>query len=1016
MDPDAPAFSLDDEFYTSQLDKNLNYNIYKDGKWGSYWHLEMDPPKDVECSHAFCALEERGNLSSFKWFEDSLDPSIHRNSESIVYVYYSSLNFKDVMLSVARISSNDSFSFGRLIENCLGFEFSGKNENGDRLMGIVQSKGIATLVQSLPYLTWPVPDNMTLEEAASIPVVYATVIYAFFFKMKLKEGSSVLIHSGSGGIGQAAINICLHYKCNIFTTVGTPEKVEFIKKTFPQIPESHISNSRDTSFRTMIMEETKGRGVDVVLNSLAEDKLRASVRCVAKGGHFLEIGKFDMVKNNLLELGHFLNDIIFCSVQLDVAALNNQGETTVEVFNQLKEMLDQGIIKPIQRTVFQNNEVESAFRFMASGKHIGKVVIKIRDEESDLKAKPTLIRLNAKPRVLCQENKSYVVLGGLGGFGMELVDWLIIRGARNIVITSRTGIQNGYQSYRIKIWRSYGARVVISTPNITKISEVKNLLEMANSLGSVAGIFNLAVILKDDVFSKQTEETFTTVFDPKAIATGHLDQLSRKMCPHLEYFVVFSSIISSLGNVEQTNYGFANCVTEIICEARRADNLPALAIQWGPLGEVGIVSEFLKHNVSVTLGGHAQQKVKSCLETLNYFMKQNNPIVCSRIIAEKRNVDSDIITTVANALGIKDLKTISLSWTLPELGMDSILGMELKQILEAEFNIFFTPEDLRTMTFGKLYKLKEGNTNALNSDTTDKVTPQLQFFMNEETSNQLILRIPLLDGKMQEPVSIDENPTVFVFPGIEGLALTMEPLAKNLPVQVLCFQYHFVDTKNFIHELSNHFSSYIREKLRPEQKFYFIAHSFGAAIAVEVAEILEKQGRTGYIWLLDTSPTATKMIITRKMEENALIDEEMLQNQVCIRVIQTLMPELPKEKYSKYIEASASWESKKNTCLSMLSGGEENEKFMHKLLDKSYSIFKSIPSYEKSQYRLQSPVVLIRCVKNEFDLPLDDAYGLKEHFENSIEVHKIEDVDHFSILLHPKTSEIIMESSAWKKD
>ncbi|XP_065216376.1 fatty acid synthase-like [Planococcus citri] len=1018
LDPDAPTFSFDDEFYKSQFDKNLNYNIYKEGKWGGYWNLEMDPISDVKCAHAFCTLEERGNLSSFKWVQDSLDPSMNTNThtESMVNVYYSSLNFKDVMLSVARISLNDSFSFSRLVESYLGCEFSGKNENGDRLMGIVRGKGITTVVESLPYLTWPVPDSITLEEAASIPVVYATVIYAFFFKMNLKEGSSILIHAGSGGIGQAAINICLHYKCNIFTTVGTREKVEFIRKTFPQIPESHIGNSRDTSFRTMIMEETQGRGVDVVLNSLAEDKLRASVRCVAKGGHFLEIGKFDMVKNNLLELGHFLNDIVFYSVQLDVAALNSQSEITVGIFNKLKEMLDQGIIKPIQRTVFQTNEVESAFRFMASGKHVGKIVIKIRDEESNSKAKPTLIRLKAKPRVLCQENKSYVVVGGLGGFGLELIDWLITRGARNVVITSRTGIQNGYQSYRIKIWRSYGAKIVISTADITKKSEVKNLLEMGNALGSVAGIFNLAVVLEDHIFYKQTVETFSTVLDPKAIATDHLDQLSRKMCPHLEYFVVFSSVIANYGNVEQTNYGFANSITERICEARQADNLPALAIQWGAIGEVGIVSEFLKHNTSVTIGGYAQQKVKSCLETINYFMKQKNPVVCSRIIAEKRKTDSDIITTVANALGIKDLKTISLSWTLPELGMDSILGMELKQILEAEFNIFLTPEDLRTMTFAKLYKLKEGDKNVLDSGTANRTSTQLQFFLNKEISDQLVLRIPFLDGKMQQPISIDENPTVFVFPGIEGLALTMEPLAKNLPVQVLCFQYHFVEAKDFIRELSNHFSSYILEKLPSEQKFNIIGHSFGTAIAMEVAEILEKNGRTGHIWLLDSSPTVVKMGITQKIEEHALLNDEMIQNQVCIRVIQTFMPGLPKEKYLKYLEASPNWESKKKTCFSMLPGGEKNEKSMHYLLDKSYSILKSIPGYEKSHYRLQSPGVLIRCVKNELDLPLDDAYGLTQNFENPIEVHKIDEVDHFSILLHPKTTEIIMKSSAWKKD
>ncbi|XP_065221123.1 fatty acid synthase-like isoform X2 [Planococcus citri] len=238
MDSDTPAFSLDDPFYKVQLDKDLRYNVYKDGKWGSYYHLKLDLEDRVECSHAFSVLEEHGNLSSFKWIEGPLDPLTYENNlngKSLVHVYYSGLNLKDVWLSLKRIPSVNSSLQNRLNLDYLGSEFSGKDANGARLMGIVPGKGIATLVEAMPHLTWRVPYNMTLEEAASIPIVYATVIFAFFFKMNLKKGYSILIHSGSDAIGQAALNICLHYKCNIFTTVDTPQKKEFIKRTFPQV-------------------------------------------------------------------------------------------------------------------------------------------------------------------------------------------------------------------------------------------------------------------------------------------------------------------------------------------------------------------------------------------------------------------------------------------------------------------------------------------------------------------------------------------------------------------------------------------------------------------------------------------------------------------------------------------------------------------------------------------------------------------------------------------------------------
>ena len=109
-------------------------------------------------------------------------------------------------------------------------------------------------------------------------------------------------------------------------------------------------------------------------------------------------------------------------------------------------------------------------------------------------------------------------------------------------------------------------------------------------------------ILEDNPISNQTENSFQTVAGPKAVATLHLDQLSRQMCPKLKHFVVFSSVSCGRGNQSQTNYGFASSVMERICEMRHADNLPALAIQWGAIGEVGIVADLAEDNKSIVIG------------------------------------------------------------------------------------------------------------------------------------------------------------------------------------------------------------------------------------------------------------------------------------------------------------------------------------------------------------------------------------------------------------------------------
>lgn len=179
---------------------------------------------------------------------------------------------------------------------------------------------------------------------------------AFYLSGKMKKDDKVLIHSGTGGVDQAAIHLALYEGCEVFTTVGSIEKRDFIRETFPSIPEDHIGNSRDTSFEQMIIQGTKGRGVDIVLNSLAEEKLQASIRCLAKGGRFLEIGKFDIESNNPLEILAFSKGISFYGIFLD-KFISAKPENKAILWNKLMEGLKNGAIKPLCRKVFEKDEI-----------------------------------------------------------------------------------------------------------------------------------------------------------------------------------------------------------------------------------------------------------------------------------------------------------------------------------------------------------------------------------------------------------------------------------------------------------------------------------------------------------------------------------------------------------------------------------------------------------------------------------------------------------------------------------
>ncbi|KAJ8958013.1 hypothetical protein NQ318_002015, partial [Aromia moschata] len=687
-------YDPDDKIYIDQLKKDMVVNVYKDGEWGTYRHLLLDHNAEVKVEQAYVNILEQGNLSSLRWIEGPLHyESNHladHQEKQLVKVYYASINFRDIMTATGKIN-RDGVTVNRFNEECaLGFEFSGRTESGRRVMGMATSGAISTLIVTDKSNLLDIPEEWSMEDGATVMAVYRTVIYALLIRGELKNGESILIHSGTGGIGQAAIRIALHYGCTIFTTVGTGTKKEFLKKMYPQLPDCNIGNSHDSSFEQMVQKQTNGRGVDIVLNSLSDEKLLASVRCLASGGRFLEIGKFDLCSNTQLNLLLLEDRCSFHGIMIDHLFHIKPKETSI-VCNCMKDFIDKAVIKPLERLSFSCDDVEKSFRFMAGGKHTGKVLIAVKEEENEKINLLTQDQVTALPRYYCSPDKSYIIIGGLGGFGLELADWLILRGARYVILNSRSGIKTGYQQWRMRIWSSYGINVTISTADVTSENGCLQLIREALSVAPLEGIFNSAVILDDAIFENQTVQKFQNVFAPKVLATKYLDQITRNLCPELRTFVVFSSICGSRGSAGQTNYGMANSAMDRICEKRKEDGFAALSIQWGTIDEVGIIIEMKEEAKVINLGGTLQQSISSCIRVLDIFLRQeHSAVVSSMVVAEKKANWNPIISWVNAFSGISDLKGVSPISSLAKLGMDSMTAIEIKQILEREFEVFLT--------------------------------------------------------------------------------------------------------------------------------------------------------------------------------------------------------------------------------------------------------------------------------------------------------------------------------------
>nr|XP_054930974.1 fatty acid synthase-like [Dermacentor andersoni] len=222
------------------------------------------------------------------------------------------------------------------------------------------------------------------------------------------------------------------------------------------------------------------------------------------------------------------------------------------------------------------------------------------------------------------------------------------------------------------------------------------------------------MVLRDALIENQSAEMYVGVCKPKVLGTQCLDDVSRRGCPDLDHFVVFSSLACGRGNIGQTNYGFANSVMERLCELRVADGLPGLAIQWGPIGDVGVVHDVFGDDA--TIAGLLPQPINSCLEVLDYFLSQSHPVVScfvkkSQSSASDSMEKRDLVKSVVHILGIKDPSKMSPTVSLGELGIDSLMGIEVKQLLERDYDVALTAQEIRQLTVNQLKEISKACTD-----------------------------------------------------------------------------------------------------------------------------------------------------------------------------------------------------------------------------------------------------------------------------------------------------------------
>ncbi|KAM6510775.1 hypothetical protein FSOLCH5_011220 [Fusarium solani] len=555
--------------------EDTNVAIFRETQDSAPYLQEFDQPG----RRLKVAVGTYGALDSL-YFKDDIELPLAED-EIEIKVAATGMNFKDVVIAMGQVSSPYLGVECSGIVSKVGSEVTSLSV-GDRVCAM--SLGAYSTFARCPATSAAIiPENMSFETAASIPVVYSTAYYGIVNLAHLQPGERILIHAASGGVGQAAVQLAQMIGAEIYATVGSAEKKELLIDTYG-IPEDHIFYSRNTDFGPAIREATNGEGVDVVINSLAGDLLRETWECLSHFGRFVEIGKRDITSNTRLEMSKFEYNCTFSSVDLTLVAAE-RPRIMKRVLTSIMNLLAEDVVKPVGPIITVGiSEVETALRKLQSGKTSGKVIVSPRAGERVKATHPQ------RSSTLLQAEATYFIIGGTGGIGRSMARRMIQLGARHIVLLSRTSRVTGELGQLSEYARTQDANIYLRACDVADEKSVGALVEeSARTLPPVRGVIHAAMVLRDVLFEKMTFEDYDLVVRSKVYGAWNFHKAL--LNTPLDFFVVLSSVAGIVGNRGQAAYSAANTYLDAFTQHRLRSGLPATCLNLGAVSGVGYLAE-----------------------------------------------------------------------------------------------------------------------------------------------------------------------------------------------------------------------------------------------------------------------------------------------------------------------------------------------------------------------------------------------------------------------------------------
>jgi acyl transferase domain-containing protein/surfactin synthase thioesterase subunit/acyl carrier protein len=511
---------------------------------------ELDLSGNYQIENQHTGTLDRLALTSLA--QAALEPA-----EIQIEVAAAGLNFRDVLTALGMYPG----AAGPLGNECSGVVVAVGPEVegfavGDRVMALARG-AFRRLVSVDARLAIHVPRGLSLEQAASIPVVFLTAWYALKELARLKPGERILVHAAAGGVGMAAVQLARAVGARVVGTAH-PSKWDVVRA----LGVEQVASSRDLSFAEVFSGEAPH--IDVLLNSLAGDRVDAGLGLLGSGGRFIELGKAALRHADELARSH--PGVIYRP--FDLGELG--AEQIAPMLRDIAAAFDAGDLQPLPIRVFTFDQAEVAFRLMGRGLHVGKLIL-------------------VPSRRRASEQASVLITGGLGALGLMAAQDLAARGVKHLVLMGRRGLETPGAPAAVNALEALGARVTVAAVDVTDRSALERVLATIPVEYPLRGVVHAAGVIDDGMLLEQTPERTDSVMAPKVLGAWHLHELTQST--ELEFFVLFSSLAGTLGSVGQAAYSAANAFLDGLASHRRAHGRTASSLAWGPWSERGLAAK-----------------------------------------------------------------------------------------------------------------------------------------------------------------------------------------------------------------------------------------------------------------------------------------------------------------------------------------------------------------------------------------------------------------------------------------